>query len=80
MLKVFYGDTMATVDGDRRFRDVIMATTSQKKFMEATGAARGFFSITRNDCDVATAMAEPETIFVNQNGGNWPKIWIRPDK
>ena len=71
-LKVFYG---SMIEGGVQSA-CIMATTSQKKFSEATGNTRGYFSETGNEQDIKTAMAKPETIFVNKNRMAYPHVWV----
>lgn len=79
-LKVFRGTTFSyRVGGETGQRDCIMATTSQKKFMDATNGTRGFFGVTGNAESIRVAMKDPETVFVNKNGTNWPNVWVRPD-
>ena len=64
-LKVFSGlmSFPDAVNGDERQTYVAMATTSQRKFMDATGLTRGFFYETGNPFTRKAAMAKPERLL-----------------
>ncbi len=63
-LKVFSGLVCFpdSVNQGERQTYVAMATTSQRKFMDATGLSRGFFYKTVNENAMEAAMAKPERL------------------
>ena len=69
-LKVFTGNLMLPRliprDAPKHHKgqfNVIMATTSQKKFTEATGIGRDYFTETGNQEQIAAAMSQPEVLL-----------------
>lgn len=73
-LKVFSGSVNVLIDGEYRQCRVIMATTSKANFCKVTGMRPGYVQGGGNDTQIA--LDAPETALVNQNGMNYPNVYI----
>lgn len=69
-LKVFGG----RLNGKQR---VIMAASSQRVFMDATGIGRDFFSVTGNKKEIAQALSAPGVAFYRDAHAQEDAVWHR---